>query len=70
MKYISKIFLNILYLQITAFVLFFIIEILKPGIISNSFDLNILLAIITIWGIACLIINLKKHDKWNLRKRA
>lgn len=58
----KKIILRLWYLQILAFVLFFVLEIIKPGFISNSFDLNILLAIITIWGIFCLIINLKKHD--------
>ncbi len=53
----KKIFLDVLYLLITAFVLFFIFEMIKPGIVSNSFDLNLLLAIISIWGIISLFIN-------------
>ncbi len=53
---LNKILLNILYLQILAFVLFFLIEILNPGFISNSFDLNILLIILLIWSIICFII--------------
>lgn len=53
---LNKILLNILYLQILAFVLFFLIEILRPGFISNSFDLNILLIVILAWSIVYFII--------------
>lgn len=53
---LNKILLNILYLQILAFVLFFLIEILHPGFISNSFDLNILLIVILVWSIVYFII--------------
>lgn len=52
----NKILLNILYLQILAFVLLFLIEILRPGFISNSFDLNILLIVILAWSILYFII--------------
>jgi len=67
---IKKISLEIFYLLIIAFICFFVAEIIKPGLVSNSFDLNLLLAIITIWGIITLIINLfKKNDRRNNYKR-
>jgi len=62
---IHTIFLDILYLLIFAFIIFLGAEILKSGLISNSFDLHILLIIITIWGLICLIIN----SSQNLRKK-
>ncbi len=59
-KIVLKIIDDIFYLTLITFIVYFVLELIKPGIISNYFDLNILLLSVIIFGI--LITITKKYD--------
>ena len=55
-KAFRKIMFDFFYLLIGAFISFMILEKLKPGLVSNYFDINKLLYIIIPIGIICVLI--------------
>ena len=57
---ILKIINDTFYLALITFIVYFVLELIKPGLISNYFDLNLLLIITIILGI--LITITKKYD--------
>ena len=61
---IKKILQEFFLVSLTVFFVFFILELVKAGIISNHFDLNIILIIILLTGIGWVF--LKIFDKNSL----
>ncbi len=57
---VLKIINDTFYLALITFIVYFVLELIKPGLISNYFDLNLLLIITIILGI--LITITKKYD--------
>lgn len=51
-KFINKIFIG----GLIFFLVFFALELVKEGFVSNYFDLNIVLLIVVIFGIMSLIL--------------
>ncbi|MFH1456831.1 MAG: hypothetical protein ABIF17_01810 [Patescibacteria group bacterium] len=49
--------------SLIIFFLFFALELIKEGFVSNHFDLNIVLIVTLISGFILLIINFKKYGK-------
>ena len=54
---IKKITSDIFYISLITFVVYFVIELLKEGLISNYFDLNLLLIWTILFGIILIIFN-------------
>lgn len=57
MKIISKIFIG----SLVFFLVFFVLELVKEGFVSNHLDLNVILLIVFIFGAISLLLN--KNDK-------
>ena len=53
---------DVFYISLVTFIVFLMLELLKEGLISNYFDLNLLLLISLAFGTATIIINTKKND--------
>ena len=61
---LKKLVEDIFYISLLTYGMYFILELFKEGLVSNYFDLNLLLLWIIIFGIVNMIINNKKvHDK-------
>ncbi len=48
-------------INMSAFFFFFTLELIKEGLVSNHFNLNIILVVIIFSGFLVLIYNLKKN---------
>jgi len=59
---IKKLFNDIFYICLITFIVFFMLELIKQGLISNYFDLNLLLILAISLGVLSIIFN-KKYDK-------
>jgi hypothetical protein len=57
-----KILFDLFYLSIVLYISTIIMENLKPGLISNYFDINKLLFIIIPLGVMCILINNKTNN--------
>ena len=57
---IKKIIEDIFYISLITYVVYFVLELVKEGLISNYFDLNLFLVFIILWGI--LHVKIKKYD--------
>ena len=65
---IKKTIQDIFYISLISYVVYFVLELLKQGLISNYFDLNLFL----IWVIIFGIINLKlisENETYYTRRR-
>ena len=60
MLLIKKLTTDIFYISLITYIVFFMLELLKEGLISNYFDLNLLLIWIIIF--ATLTIIFKKYE--------
>jgi hypothetical protein len=60
MNIIKRLIEEIFYISLITFLVFFVLELLKEGLISNYFDLNLFLIWTIIFGILTII--LKKYD--------
>ena len=60
-NFLYKIVNDIFYISLITFVAFFVLELLKEGLISNYFDLNLLLICLIIFGVINLNLN-KSHS--------
>lgn len=63
MKYIKKLLLDSLYFIIGAYIFLYILEFIKPGIVSNYTDLNKIFICIFIYIILVTIISQIKKIK-------
>jgi len=62
MKYLfQKLIADIFYISLITFIVYFMLELIKSGVVSNYFDLNLLL--IWIIGFGILAIIMKKYDR-------
>ena len=61
MPLIKKLTTDIFYISLITYIVFFMLELLKEGLVSNYFDLNLLLIFIIIF--ATLTIIFKKYDQ-------
>lgn len=56
---------DIFYISLITYVVYFVVELIKEGLVSNYFDLNLLLLWTVIFAILEIIINKKKfYDRW------
>lgn len=60
MRLIKKITNDIFYVSIITYAVYFMLELLKEGLISNYFDLNLLLIWTIVFGFLTIIF--KKYD--------
>ncbi|OIP56413.1 hypothetical protein CO134_00200 [Candidatus Kuenenbacteria bacterium CG_4_9_14_3_um_filter_39_14] len=61
MRLIKKITNDIFYISLITYAVYFMLELLKEGLISNYFDLNLLLIFIIIFAILTIIFYDKKR---------
>jgi len=61
MRLIKKITNDIFYISLITYAVYFMLELLKEGLISNYFDLNLLLIFIIIFAILTIIFYDKKE---------
>ncbi|PIW96037.1 hypothetical protein COZ84_00220 [Candidatus Kuenenbacteria bacterium CG_4_8_14_3_um_filter_39_15] len=61
MHLIKKITNDIFYISLITYAVYFMLELLKEGLISNYFDLNLLLIFIIIFAILTIIFYDKKR---------
>jgi len=57
---VKKIIEDVFYISLITYCVYFVLELVKEGLISNYFDLNLFLIFIILWGI--LYISIKKYD--------
>ncbi len=60
-KFIQKLVPDILYISLITYIVYFVLELLKEGLISNYFDLNLFLIWIMIFGVLTSILKAQKH---------
>lgn len=58
---IPKIISDIFYISLITFIVFFVLELLKEGLISNYFDLNLFILWTILFGFLAII--MKKYDR-------
>jgi len=61
MRLIKKITNDIFYISLITYAVYFMLELLKEGLISNYFDLNLLLIFIIIFAILTIFFYDKKR---------
>ena len=54
--FIKKIIPDIFYISLVTYLVYFVLELIKTGLISNYFDLNLLLLWTIIFGILTVIL--------------
>ena len=65
MKDLSKqLISDVFYITLITYVVYFVVELIKEGLISNYFDLNLLLLFVVVFAILEVIINKKVYDRW------
>ncbi|KKS41279.1 hypothetical protein A3H03_03110 [Candidatus Kuenenbacteria bacterium RIFCSPLOWO2_12_FULL_42_13] len=59
---LKKIINDLFYISLLIWLIYFMLELLKEGLISNYFDLNLLLIFAVILGVVNIQVNYKKYD--------
>ena len=60
---IKKLIPDIFYISLITYIVYFVLELLKEGLISNYFDLNLLLIWVIIFGILAIIFSDKFYER-------
>jgi len=60
---IKKILYDLFYIVLITYLVYFVLELVKEGLISNYFDLNLLLIFVVILGTVNIIINYRQNDR-------
>ena len=59
-KLLVKLVSDIFYIWLITYAVYFVLELVKEGLISNYFDLNLLLILIIVFGVLTSILRVKR----------
>ncbi|HOZ36951.1 MAG TPA: hypothetical protein PLR18_03950 [bacterium] len=62
-EFLKKLTNDLFYISLLTWLIYFVVELLKEGLVSNYFDLNLLLIFVVILGAVNIFVNCRQNDR-------